>query len=292
MDAHIEAAMNTRIQGNAVRQSGAYRRPRIHAFRLLKIKRPDASPVENDVLCACVPGFSPDLSNLPIRRKVRVDMTMWQNISNLGDVTVMAAAAVAIIAGLALERAWRMAVWWAVLFALGLLLVVATKIAFVGWGIGIRSLDFTGFSGHSMRAAAVSPVLAYLIVQNISSSLVRGAGVAAGLGLGALISVSRLALHMHSISEVVMGYLLGAIVSLGFIWLFSRTKKVALGRPLLAFCAVTLLLLPHTEPVSSQRLIVNLALYLSGHDRPYVREGWKLAPHDWASREEQADMRS
>ena len=249
--------------------------------------RPRMTPALVLVFAASFRIFS--TIDTPLR--ARVDVTMWQNITSLGDVTVMAAAAIAIMAGLAMERDWRMALWWAALFASGLVLVVATKIAFVGWGIGIRSLDFTGFSGHSMRAAAVSPVMAYLIVQH-SSPLMRGLGVAAGLMLGALIGVSRLALHMHSVSEVVMGYMLGAIMSLGFIWLLSRRSKVALGRPLLAFCLVTLLLLPHTEPVSSQRMIVNLALYLSGHDRPFVREGWKLAPHDWASREDKADVRS
>lgn len=263
---------------------------RIHASRLLNVKRPPEPLAENDA-CLVVQASSRIVPITDTPWHTRADTTMWRNITNLGDVTVMAAAAVAIIAGLALERAWRMAVWWVVLFALGLLLVVATKVAFVGWGIGIRSLDFTGFSGHAMRAAAVIPVLAYLIVQN-TSPLVRALGVAAGLSLSALIGISRLALHQHSVSEVIMGYLLGASVSLGFIWLLSRRKKVALGRPLIAFCVVTLLLLPRTESVSSQRMIVKLALYLSGHDRPFVREGWKLAPHDWAAREERADMRS
>ncbi len=218
-------------------------------------------------------------------------MISWLKITNLGDVTIMAAAAVAIMAGLALERAWRMALLWGLLFALAMALVLATKIAFVGWGIGIRSLDFTGFSGHSMRAAAVSPVLAYLIVQN-ASPFVRGLGIAAGLTLGVLIGISRLALHTHSISEVVAGCLLGAAVSLSFIWVLSRARKVALSRPLVAFCLVTVLLLPRTEPVSSQGWIVSISLFLSGHDRPFVREGWKMAPPNWAAREYHVDMRS
>ncbi|MFC6518687.1 hypothetical protein ACFQAT_01865 [Undibacterium arcticum] len=80
-------------------------------------------------------------------------------ITSVGGITVMAPAAIAITVWLVVERSWRVALWWCLLFAAGMGLVVATKIAFIGWGIGIRSLDFTGFSGHSMRATAVIPVL-------------------------------------------------------------------------------------------------------------------------------------
>lgn len=201
-------------------------------------------------------------------------MISWLKITNLGDVKIMVTAALAIMAGLAMQRAWRVAFWWALLFAFGMALVVATKIAFVGWGIGIRALDFAGISGHSMRATAVSPVLAYLILQN-ASPRTRAFGLLVGLMLGVVIGVSRLYLRTHSMSEVVAGCLLGAFVSMSFISVLGSTTKVSLSRPLIAFCLAVLLAFPYTVPVSSQGWIIAISRYLSGNDKPFGRHCWK-----------------
>ena len=86
-------------------------------------------------------------------------MISWSGITHFGDVAITSLIALAIAAWLLAEDEKRLALWWSVLFGAGLGVVVATKMAFIGWGIGIRSLDFTGFSGHTMRSAAVMPVL-------------------------------------------------------------------------------------------------------------------------------------
>ena len=198
-------------------------------------------------------------------------------ITSFGGITVMAPAAIAITAWLVVERSWRMALWWCLLFTAGMGLVVATKIAFIGWGIGIRSLDFTGFSGHSMRATAVIPVLFYLILQK-ASPIARATGVLIGIVFGVIVGVSRLVLHAHSVSEAIAGCILGGIVSLTFIWLLGPPQKFILYRSLIALSLVALLAVPYAEPAPTQRWITGLALYLSGHDRPFVRHGWKLAP--------------
>ena len=192
----------------------------------------------------------------------------------------MAPTAVAITAWLALGRAWRLALWWCALFIGGMALVVATKIAFVGWGLGIRSLDFTGFSGHSMRAAAVAPVLLYLMLQK-TPRYARIMGVMLGLAFSILIAVSRLQVHAHSVSESVAGWVLGAAVSLGFIWIMSAKPKVELHPWLILLSLLGLLVTPYAEPTPTQRWITNAALNLSGHNRPYIRVTWRLAPPTW-----------
>jgi hypothetical protein len=203
-------------------------------------------------------------------------MIPWITITSLGGINVMAPAAAAITAWLLMGRAWRMAFWWCLLFTLGMMLVIATKIAFIGWGIGIRELDFTGFSGHSMRATAVAPVLFYLILQNATPT-VRAAGVLAGLAFGLLVGISRLVLHVHSVSEAVSGWILGAILSMGFIWLAGRSRNFLSNRLLVVLSLIALLPLPYTEPAPTQRWLTGVALYLSGNDRPFVRTGWTRA---------------
>lgn len=190
----------------------------------------------------------------------------------------MMPAAAAFAAWLLLGGAWRMALWWCGLFGAGLALVIASKIAFIGWGIGIESLDFTGFSGHAMRAMAVLPVLFYLVLQNASVAT-RTIGVLGGLLLGLLICTSRIVLEVHSVAEAVSGGMLGTAVSLGFIAISVKMEKPLLNRLLITATIVGLVVMSFAEPVPSQNMLIKAALALSGHDRPFTRENWKL-PRD------------
>jgi membrane-associated phospholipid phosphatase len=204
-------------------------------------------------------------------------MDSWISFTHFGGSTVMLSAAVVITAWLIAGRAWRMAFWWCGLLGVGLLLVLATKIAFVGWGVGIRSIDFTGISGHSMRATAVMPVLLYLILQK-RPRLVCVAGVLLGLMFGVLIGISRLILNAHSMSEAVAGCILGGMISLGFILISRNSPKPVLNRWFIALSLMIVLGAGYAESVPTQRLIRDVALYLAGHERPYIRATWKMAP--------------
>ena len=185
----------------------------------------------------------------------------------------MAPAGVAITAWLALNRAWRLVMWWIVLFIGGMGLVVATKIAFVGWGFGIRSLNFTGFSGHAMRATAVAPVFFYMLLQS-SSRYYKAVGILAGLGFGALIGYSRLVVHAHSVSEAVTGCLLGGLIALIFIGIINQCR-LEINRWIIVLSVAVLLASPSIPPAPTQRWITMTALYLSGHSAPYTRANWK-----------------
>lgn len=203
-------------------------------------------------------------------------MIPWSKISFLGDSIVMLPAALAILAWLAIGRAWRMAFWWAWLFAFGLSLVAATKIAFIGWGIGSVTLDFTGISGHAMRGVAVLPVLAYLVSQRWPGPL-RIVCVALGVGMGLLIGVSRVVLSYHSVSEAVAGCLVGCAVALGFIYWSLPLSKPNLNRWLLAGSLLGLVPTAYANPAPTDYWMNSVALYLSGHDQPYVRGDSRFA---------------
>ncbi|MDB5842158.1 MAG: rane-associated phospholipid phosphatase [Herminiimonas sp.] len=203
-------------------------------------------------------------------------MIPWSKITFLGDSVVMLPAAAAIIVWLVAGRAWRMAFWWGLLFTTGLALVAITKIAFIGWGIGISALDFTGISGHAMRAAAVLPVIGWLTLQR-SAVPARMFGVTLGLALGGLVMISRVALDYHSVSEGVAGFLLGTAISLGFIRVSAGLTKPRLNRWLLAFTLLGLFPTSYAEPAPTNQWVHAVALYLSGHDCPYVRGSTRFA---------------
>lgn len=205
-------------------------------------------------------------------------MIDWTDLTRFGDITIMSLTALAISAWLFVEDEKRLALWWSALFACGIGVVVATKMAFIGWGIGIRSLDFTGFSGHTMRAAAVMPVLFYLMLQKAGFAW-RTAAVAFGLVFGAAVGASRIALHAHSVSEVVAGWLLGAVISMAFIRVAATSLSRHVFKPMrIVLSLLVLLPAPYVYPAPTQQWLTEITLFFSGHDQPFPRSG-RLRDH-------------
>ncbi|WP_431310437.1 phosphatase PAP2 family protein [Klebsiella pneumoniae] len=147
----------------------------------------------------------------------------WQLISFFGDSTVLLPSAAALFIVLMLRKTSRLLAWqWSLLFGITGAIVCASKLAFMGWGLGIRELDFTGFSGHSALSAAFWPIFLWLLSARFSVGL-RKAAVITGYVLAAVVGYSRLVIHAHSVSEVIAGLLLGAAGSALFLVLQKRT---------------------------------------------------------------------
>jgi membrane-associated phospholipid phosphatase len=204
-----------------------------------------------------------------------LSMIAWTTLSNLGDIASAMLVAVGIAGFFFMRRAWQLALCWMGLFGCGLMLVVASKVAFVGWGIGHQALDFTGFSGHAMRAMAIFPVLAYLAAGK-SPIFIRVIAVIACSLVAALVGFSRYLLHVHSYSEVIAGGLLGAILSGGFILILRKKHTISFYPPLIILAFTPLLIPAYLGPTPTQGWIIELSLYLSGHEQIFVRDGWKF----------------
>ncbi len=81
-----------------------------------------------------------------------------------GDSTVLLPSAAALFIVLMLRKTSRLLAWqWSLLFGITGAIVCASKLAFMGWGLGIRELDYTGFSGHSALSAAFWPIFLWLL---------------------------------------------------------------------------------------------------------------------------------
>jgi len=202
-------------------------------------------------------------------------MIDWTDITHYGDVTITSLAAAAIAAWLFIEDEKRLAIWWSALYAGGMGIVVATKMAFIGWGIGIPAIDFAGFSGHAMRSAAVMPVLFYLILQRTHMAL-RVGGVMLGLTFSLLVGVSRVVLHAHSVSEVVAGLWLGAAIGLAFIRVAHGCLSTHVFKPLrIVLSMLVLLPAPYVHPAPTQKWLTELTMYFSNHEQPFARGEWR-----------------
>jgi membrane-associated phospholipid phosphatase len=198
-------------------------------------------------------------------------MTAWMFVTRWGNALLLLPAASWISLRLwaggerALARRWTMA------FGGAVLLVFATKVAFLGWGIGSRALDFTGISGHSMLAASVLPMFAWWLVQDRDDATRRR--VIAGSALFAIaVGLSRVLLSAHSASEVVAGLALGLAIA----GVSIPRRRVAGDHVRLRWLVLFLMGFGSLSSIGdaddAHGLVVRLALAWSGRDAPFTRD--------------------
>jgi len=196
---------------------------------------------------------------------------LWGVVTRLGESGIVLPLVLIVAIGLSrtAKRAHR-ALSLLLPIALGAIVVTATKIAFMGFGWGIASIDFTGMSGHAMLAAAIYPVLAVVFVPPTWPR--REVATAAAVAIVVLVAVSRVAIDAHSASEVLSGCVVGALAAVVATRSIDRAGGVRLSIAWLAPPLVWMLLtLPAPPVMPSQDWITGLAMTLSGRDRPYVR---------------------
>ncbi|MBE7941221.1 MULTISPECIES: phosphatase PAP2 family protein [Ramlibacter] len=197
----------------------------------------------------------------------------WHALTRLGEAQLalplaLAAAALQARAPESRSQALRWMGW----LGAAVLLTTATKVAFIGWGLGSAALDFTGISGHTMFATAVYPPLAAALAASPSGRARRWA-TAAGLLLAVLVGLSRYRLGAHSASEVVAGWLTGGVVTAAVLGR-GPVPHARPGKAWLAGTALWLALLPGAAPaMDTHALVTRLALRMSGHATPFTRSG-------------------
>ena len=199
----------------------------------------------------------------------------WQWVSFFGDSTVLLPSAAAVFMVLFLRRPSRQIAWqWGLLFGITGAIVSASKLAFMGWGIGIRELDFTGFSGHTALSTAFWPIFLWLLCARGSIALRRIAMVM-GYLLAGLVGYSRLAIHAHSPSEVIAGLLLGAIGSALFLLLQRNSSRVVDAQlswgGVLSLIIIPIVLLNTGAKAPTQSLLGEIAVKLGPLETPFTR---------------------
>lgn len=197
-------------------------------------------------------------------------MLPWSSITYLGDSALTVPFAAVLALWLLLDGKKGPALRWTLVFCAGMALVVLTKLAFIGWNIGLPGLNFTGISGHSASAMSVLPVMVFLLVAGLPLP-VRIVLIGAAFILIIFIGVSRAVLHAHSASEVVIGLMLGACMSLYFIACSDIGERFMGKRPIVLLAILLLAGSSGGRPAPTQDWLVRIAVMLSGNQQPYTR---------------------
>lgn len=184
---------------------------------------------------------------------------------------------------LASTRSIRPVMRWLLPLGLAVGITALSKIAFIGWGLGIAAIDFTGFSGHAMFSSAIYPVLGYALAAQWSRKpQARFLAMLAGYALALVIGWSRVHIQVHSVSEVVAGFALGASASGWTLWRMSQNLAAPNPHPhrwvLLALVGWLAVMPVHATPSTSHGIVTRLALSLAAHEKAFRRADLHAAP--------------
>jgi membrane-associated phospholipid phosphatase len=196
----------------------------------------------------------------------------WHFLTFFGDSMLLLPSAVIIFILLMLTPVHRKAAWqWVGVFGVVGGIVCLSKLAFLGWGVGSREYDFTGFSGHSALSASIWPVMLWLLSRRFPITL-RPMAVLCGYILALAVGYSRLVIHVHSTSEVIAGLALGFIASSTFLLLQRYNVPPHLSYKKIACALILPLLLINTsKPAPTQGLLERIAMVIASVKKPYTR---------------------
>lgn len=200
-------------------------------------------------------------------------MSLRSLFISLGDTAVAIPLALGIALALAAQQQRQQAVWWVIAFGAGVAVIAAGKLAFEFFGWAIPSLDMYVISGHAMLTAAVYPML-FTTLARPFGPLARTLGLLAGLGLALLMGMALVWGRFHTLSETILGALVGlAVVGA----CHPGAARLRLG-PTAVVALVPLLLLaaadiPSPVHAAKQRLWRHMATELSVSERHirYIR---------------------
>ncbi len=197
--------------------------------------------------------------------------SLWRVLTHLGSSSLLLPLFALVVAGVWQSGHAGAARTWLGGVVVAATLTLVSKILFMGWGMGVATLDFTGVSGHSVLAASVFPVLLHWLLAPQPPGR-RYIGLLLGLALAGVVAVSRVVLGAHSASEVIIAWCIGLAVSL----LVVRAMPEP-GHPprWVRLTPLLLLFAFHTSTATylpSHAWEVRLSLALSGHDQTFTRQ--------------------
>lgn len=199
-------------------------------------------------------------------------LRVWHALIYLGDGAVLIPCAVLIFVWLIAESASRRTGWW---WLAGALLVsggvAVSKVLYMVSGWHPAGWNFIGLSGHAALSFLLYPVAAALVT-NRNKRWLRVVAVALGAGLALAIAISSWVLREHSVAEVALGSLWGALGAAAFLTITWRhvTQAPSLRR-WMAVSVLLLVMVAFKQEFPSTRVLGWIALQVSARTAIHTR---------------------
>ena len=199
-------------------------------------------------------------------------LRVWHALTYLGDGAVLMPCAAALFVWLIAAPASRRTGWWwllAVLVAAGG--AALSKVLYMVSGWHPAGWNFIGLSGHAALSFLFFPSAASLVASRCRTGLRMVVVALAGCLAGA-ISVSSWLLHEHSVGEVVLGALWGALVAAAFLAMTWRhVLEAPVPRKWVVVSLLLLVMLAYKHEFPSTRVLGWIALQMSPHPAIHTR---------------------
>ena len=168
-----------------------------------------------------------------------VGSEFWNRMFAFGGVVPTGIFALFALLAFLERRAWRMAAGWPLILLLAIAIGTATKVMYYAWNIEFGFGRFHGFSGHTLRAAAVYPVFVYALLAGSSRARLFG-GMVLASSIACMVVLGAAINGIHSPAEALAGAMTGAAAAVA---MFSRGALPALRgstQVLIVVCACLL----------------------------------------------------
>jgi hypothetical protein len=212
-------------------------------------------------------------------------LRVWHALIYLGDGAVLIPCAVLIFVWLIAASATQRTGWWWLLAALLVSGGVAlSKVLYMVSGWHPAGWNFIGLSGHAALSFLLFPAAAALVTGRNKHGL-RVVAVALGGCLALAISILSWVLRDHSLAEVALGSLWGALVAAVFLAITWRhvTQAPSLRRwMVVSMLVVVIVVYKHELP--STRVLSWIALQMS--ERTSIHTRADLGPQAKLSKKE------
>lgn len=168
-------------------------------------------------------------------------------LTDLADQAVVLPVAAAVLLALLLTGWRRGALAWTGAIAAVLVAILCLKLLILACGDAIRPVGLVSPSGHTAAAAVVYGGLLGLLASRARGGLTLAA--ISGAAFALLVGATRLALHLHTVSDVVLGGLIGTAGAVAMRHVAGpRPRILPSPRVALLVCAVIVLFHGHRIP--------------------------------------------
>ncbi|MDF3833480.1 phosphatase PAP2 family protein [Cupriavidus basilensis] len=198
-------------------------------------------------------------------------MMLWEYVIPFGDSTwtLPLAASIAIVSLLGGYRA--RALHWLACFGIGLTVIIAGKLAFDLGGWCLPAAGFYSISGHAMQTTAIYPLLFMVIGAVFGERAVRW-GFYLGLAAALLMAVTLVAGNYHTLSETVVGMMVGMLVVCSYMRWQPSLRPVHLSLLVVLPLSVALIFDMHDTVNPTKAALWQRAAHWMGATEQYTRQ--------------------